>query len=361
MSLASARAGRARISLRSCCALLAIGVFSVACVSAPPVGDRGHWRGVPLGSASVSSSDTASPAATSSGRWAQRAPAAAGAQRHGWRGQRFDEAAPLVRRQPAAGPVSLVAPAPEMASSSAHQRVGRPYEIFGITYTPERDDQYRQVGVASWYGPKFHGRPTANGERFDQHLLSAAHPTLPIPSLVRVTNLENNRSIIVRVNDRGPFAKDRIIDMSRAAARALDFESQGTAQVEVAYLGPARADDKAARPPRGEEQYVMPDGYDAAPVVDVVQEQTPQRGSWRGAPAQVGFYVQAGSFSDHRRAHASVRQLRHAGRARVDTVRIDGGRFHRVMLGPFQSQTDAHYAQRQVADAGFPDAKMIQR
>jgi rare lipoprotein A len=128
-----------------------------------------------------------------------------------------------------------------IADSSSHQKVGEPYTISGRRYVPQREDSYDEVGTGSWYGPNFHGRPTANGEIFDQNLLTAAHTTLPIPSVVEVTNLENGRSIIVRLNDRGPFVDDRIIDLSRAAATQLGYQSRGLAQVRVRYLGPAIA------------------------------------------------------------------------------------------------------------------------
>ena len=116
-------------------------------------------------------------------------------------------------------------------------KVGKPYQINGEWYYPRMVDRYRETGVASWYGVPFHGRKTANGEIYDMHSMTAAHPTLPLPSMARVTNLENGRSITVRVNDRGPFAKKRIIDLSRRAAWELGFKDQGTAKVEVVYLG----------------------------------------------------------------------------------------------------------------------------
>ena len=119
---------------------------------------------------------------------------------------------------------------------------GRPYKISGRTYTPRRDEDYSREGLASWYGPGFHGRQTANGEVFDQHAVSAAHPTLPIPSYVRVTNLSNSRSLIVRVNDRGPFHDNRIIDVSKTVADALDFRKNGVARVKVDYVAPASTD-----------------------------------------------------------------------------------------------------------------------
>jgi rare lipoprotein A len=117
--------------------------------------------------------------------------------------------------------------------------VGRPYSVNGQTYYPSENPGYRAEGIASWYGPDFHGRLTANGEVFDMHGISAAHPTLPIPSYARVTNLENGRSIIVRINDRGPYARNRIIDVSIGAANALRFYGDGVARVRVEYVGRA--------------------------------------------------------------------------------------------------------------------------
>lgn len=121
-------------------------------------------------------------------------------------------------------------------SGTVEYKVGRPYRIAGTWYIPAEDFAYDETGIASWYGPNFHGRPTANGETFDSGKLTAAHRTLPLPSLVRVTNLDNGRQIVVRVNDRGPFARGRIIDLSRRSARLLGFERKGTARVRVQIL-----------------------------------------------------------------------------------------------------------------------------
>jgi rare lipoprotein A len=128
-------------------------------------------------------------------------------------------------------------------SPHPHFKVGSPYKIGGRWYYPEQVSQYEVVGVASWYGEDYHGRLTSNGELYDMNALTAAHPTLPLPSLVRVTNLENGRSMVLRVNDRGPFVDDRVIDLSRAAARELDFEYQGLARVHVVYLGLASLEE----------------------------------------------------------------------------------------------------------------------
>jgi len=121
-------------------------------------------------------------------------------------------------------------------------RVGKPYQVAGRDYVPQEDDQYATEGLASWYGTDFHGRLTANGEVFDMESISAAHPTLPLPSYVRVTNLANKRSIIVRVNDRGPYHGDRVIDLSHKAANLLAFRQNGVARVRVEYVGRASLD-----------------------------------------------------------------------------------------------------------------------
>lgn len=118
-------------------------------------------------------------------------------------------------------------------------KVGDPYKINGRWYQPREDRTYDRVGTASWYGEMFHGRYTANGEVYDMDALSAAHPTLPMPVYARVTNLQNGRVIVVRVNDRGPYAHDRVIDLSRRSAHLLGFRKNGTARVRVQYMGPA--------------------------------------------------------------------------------------------------------------------------
>ena len=121
-------------------------------------------------------------------------------------------------------------------------RIGKPYTVAGRVYVPADNPNYRAEGLASWYGDDFHGRQTANGEVFDMEGLSAAHPTLPMPSYVRVTNLQNRRSVIVRVNDRGPYHSNRVIDVSHKAAQLLEFHTNGVARVRVEYVGPASLD-----------------------------------------------------------------------------------------------------------------------
>lgn len=137
------------------------------------------------------------------------------------------------------------------AAPASHFKVGEPYQVDGRWYYPRFENAYDATGIASWYGASYDGHRTANGEIYDVEALTAAHPTLQLPSLVRVTNLENGRSLVLRVNDRGPFLKDRVIDLSQAAARELGFENQGLARVHVQYLGLARLDDKPIRPGEG--------------------------------------------------------------------------------------------------------------
>ncbi len=141
------------------------------------------------------------------------------------------------RQRPASIRHASVAYSPRVGG---HYKIGKPYYLRGVHYVPRHEPNYDRTGIASWYGGKFHGRLTANGEIYDMNAITAAHPTLPLPSLVRVTNLNSGRQLVVRVNDRGPYAHNRIIDLSRKSAEILGLERQGTGPVRVQYLGPAR-------------------------------------------------------------------------------------------------------------------------
>ncbi|MCO6186073.1 septal ring lytic transglycosylase RlpA family protein [Rhizobium sp. L1K21] len=138
----------------------------------------------------------------------------------------------------------------KIPKGGGRKMVGKPYKVKGNWFYPKEDEDYNKVGYASWYGSAFHGRLTANGEVYDKNSLSAAHPTLPLPSYVRVTNLKNGSSLIVRVNDRGPFERGRIIDLSKRAAEMLGSRDHGIAKVRVQYIGPARMDGH-------DQQYLM--------------------------------------------------------------------------------------------------------
>jgi len=133
----------------------------------------------------------------------------------------------------------VVEPGQPVPKGGGVYRVGQPYMVGGRVYVPEENVNYSAEGMASWYGDDFHGRYTANGEVFDMNSISAAHPTLPLPSYVRVTNVSNSRSIVVRVNDRGPYARDRLIDVSVTTAELLGFHRHGVTRVRIEYVGRA--------------------------------------------------------------------------------------------------------------------------
>src|SRR4051794_6988666 len=159
----------------------------------------------------------------------------------------------------------VVEPGQPVPKGGGVYRVGKPYMVGGREYVPEENNRYRSEGLASWYGDDFHGRLTANGEVFDMQSISAAHPTLPMPSYARVTNLSNNRSLIVRVNDRGPFKDNRMIDLSVKASQLLDFHGNGLTRVRVEYVGRAPlegSDDRklVATLRHGGEQAPVPAG-----------------------------------------------------------------------------------------------------
>ncbi len=184
-----------------------------------------------------------------------------------------------------------------LARGGGRDQTGKPYKVAGKWYYPTEDKNYRKVGAASWYGDAFHGRLTANGEIYDMTHLTAAHPTMPLPSYARVTNTKNGNSLVVRVNDRGPYAHGRIIDLSRRAAELLDYTHHGTAKVKVEYLGRAPLDGR-------DEQYLMasyrpgnraPDPSDGLPtgVMIAMNGATPSLGVGRTATAFPGVLSDA--------------------------------------------------------------------
>ncbi|WP_075189834.1 septal ring lytic transglycosylase RlpA family protein [Maricaulis sp. W15] len=252
-----------------------------------------------------------------------------------------------------------------IAASSDHQKVGRAYTVAGRTYQPRRDDSYDQTGIASWYGPNFHGRPTANGEIFDQHAMTAAHTTLPIPSIVEVTNLENGRSVIVRLNDRGPFVDNRLIDLSRAAATELDYIGTGLAHVRVRYLGPAH---EAGAPPNRVYQAnadptptrvpaQMPVTTQVAAVEPATIEPSP---AWQPASTPSGsFSLQLGAFSDPDNAQSFARRLDGAGEVWVEAGNSGRGQVWRVFFGRWADRSAAQAARGSLADWGVYETRIV--
>ena len=297
--------------------------------------------------------------------------------------------------------------------------IGDPYQVAGITYTPREDSRYDRVGRASWYGELFHGRRTANGEIYDMDRLSAAHPTLPLPVYARVTNLENGRTIVVRVNDRGPYARDRIIDLSRRSAEVLGFRTNGTADVRVKYLAraPLSGDDSYERKylaSQGWAQFAAnsktkrrtesPIAVGSVPDADTLPAENPENLAfpwkeaappddgaavapaepgwqasprWAPLPADAptgaiprpakaksqarGLLIQAGSFKSKENADRASVAL--GGIAPVDIAPIDvgGETYFRVRVGPFSNSEAAESALSRVTKAGYQGAKIVMK
>lgn len=301
------------------------------------------------------------------------------------------------------------------SASSAPYKVGKPYRVMGVNYTPHEDWDYSETGVASWYGPDFHGKPTASGERYDQWEMTAAHKTLPLPSIVTVTNLENGRSVKLKVNDRGPFAHGRVIDVSRRAAEVLDFANKGTAKVRVeidraeslalkqqltgetmmasntaptpAYdtarrtiaapepiiissetigngepLLPARVEARplearneaqniAASPVQERRLDVAVSGLESQPASPLTQ---PQNGLQDPA-----MYVQIGSFQSQENAQRLSNDMARLGNVTVSPALVNGQNFYRVRVGPLADVIEADAALEKAIRLGYRNARII--
>jgi rare lipoprotein A len=289
-------------------------------------------------------------------------------------------------------------------------KVGDPYQINGAWYYPQEDYNHDETGIASWYGTKFHGRKTANGEIYDMNALTAAHRTLPMPSYVRVTNLENGRSLVLRVNDRGPFARSRIIDISRRGAQLLGFQQQGTAKARVQILadksralkarlqgqaelakvgspitvtrlpkakvaaetlepppgGKSNAEVTSAAPPERLVASVSP-----APVSSAPPAAAPAQAQGREVENPVDgevkvqtvpathIFVQAGAFSRYENANKVRARLSAVGPVKISSVLIGGRDLFRVRVGPLRDVKEADKMLEQVARSGYPGARII--
>ncbi len=296
--------------------------------------------------------------------------------------------------------------------SQGAYKVGNPYLIEGQEYYPQENFNYTETGIASWYGPGFHAKQTANGEHFDQNELTAAHRTLQMPSLVRVTNLENGRSVVLRVNDRGPFARGRIIDVSSKAADLLAFKGKGTAKVRVETL-PLESrriaeDAKAGKDTRGYEVALNNNPRPANPNAPVtiypdqvgLSVQTASAEDTMGAtrvasveavalpPARIqpvqghiapdgrfmpnpvvtqqpvpaggaNVYVQAGAFGDQANAQRLAARMAAYGPAKVYPTTVGGKSFYRVRLGPYNAIPAADAALNQVLLSGTNNAMIV--
>jgi rare lipoprotein A len=276
-------------------------------------------------------------------------------------------------------------------------KVGKPYLIDGQEYYPQESFDYSETGIASWYGPGFHGKQTANGERYDQNDLTAAHRTLQMPSLVRVTNLENGRSLALRVNDRGPYSKGRVIDVSSRAADLLGFKGRGTAKVRVDILAEESRriaeDARLGKDTRGYEvalnshggMKLTPPGIpSASPTISDATQTAVQVSSVESEALppvtghvtsdgrfmpdgvvtvqpvqQSSIYIQAGAFSNENNAVGLSQKLASIGKSQVFPASVSGQNFYRVRVGPFATVQDADGALSRIIAQGAPQAKIV--
>jgi rare lipoprotein A len=292
------------------------------------------------------------------------------------------------------------------ADEGGKYKVGEPYQVNGVWYYPNEDYGYDETGIASWYGGEFHGRRTANGETFDANELTAAHPTLPMPSLARVTNLDNGRSLVVRVNDRGPFRGGRLVDVSRRVAQMLGFEKSGTAKVRLQVLtdeskaiasaaghygteqaSRAYAQNSTKRftraAPRQKVQIAaLPPVSDYQPAQPIVAKTTPNTAMPALPPitstesilaarqelpvvTQVPvkpnpqIYVQAGAFSQMNNAEQLKRSLRGICVAEIDRTMVADKTFYRVRVGPLANADKAKTMLQQIAQAGVANPRIV--
>ena len=289
------------------------------------------------------------------------------------------------------------------AKTSPEYKIGKPYQISGVWYYPQEEFEYDETGIASWYGTKFHGRKTANGETYDMNALTAAHRTLPMPNFVRVTNLENGRSLILRVNDRGPFARGRIIDISRRGAQLLGFQKQGTARVRVQVMADRTRALKARmrnqtdlakvgspitvdRLPKAKVQsQALPPPTNTAPDAEIaslptVQSQTPPAPPAPALPplaptvekelelsgnvtqadkVDTNIYIQAGAFSLFDNANRVRARLAPLGDVKLSQVLVNGRDMYRVRVGPLADVDKADQVLIAVSEAGYKNAKII--
>ena len=301
----------------------------------------------------------------------------------------------------------LVAASGPLRKGGGSYKLGVPYKIAERWYVPREEPGYDRQGIGSWYGDDFHGRKTANGEIFDMNALTAAHPTLPMPSYAYVTNLATGRTILVRINDRGPYANDRVIDLSHASARALGYENQGTSKVRVRYAGraplngddrrehqylaeqpwyrggalgiasaaPANAPRSLAEPfPAGTAGRWSPAGYRAAlagkpqasiapafavsspasgqaPIAHAAYTSRAALGRMQPASGSQRTYVQVGLYRERSNAERLQRELGSIGSIEIAALTGAAGSFYRVRIGPLSAQ-DAHTAMAQVQAHG---------
>lgn len=268
--------------------------------------------------------------------------------------------------------VGTAPPGPVVQDKPGRYKVGRSYAISGIVYQPVERFRHSETGQASWYGPGFHGRLTANGERYDQRAMTAAHRTLQMPSIVRVTNLANGRSVVVRVNDRGPYHGGRVLDVSEAAAEALNFKHLGVTKVRIDVLeGSSREVARLARQNADiADLEAVRLAAEKGPTPRVVEPTlSTDPGSIRVASAGTGgaggivgreqAFIQAGAFGQIANARGLQRKLESLGAVQVEPTFANGKRLYRVRLGPYPDFDTAEGVLHDVIALGVQNAKLI--
>ena len=247
-------------------------------------------------------------------------------------------------------------------------KVGNPYKINGKWYYPAVDYQYDEVGIASWYGPGFHGKSTANGEVFDQNKITAAHRTLPMPSIVKVTNLENGMVLDkVRINDRGPFARNRIIDLSKKAAEELGFIKNGIAKVRVEIL-----EDESRKYALSEQQNVYV--AEAAEITEVskknllpspeLEEKNIKKKNENVLENSIlndkELLIQVAAFADHRNAKSLIDKLSEF-KAYINRVFINNRYLYRVRIGPINDLNHANKMKMELFELGYTSSHLVMK
>jgi rare lipoprotein A len=282
---------------------------------------------------------------------------------------------PLISPTPAPAPLAQEKSAqqstPNNADWNGTVKIGRPYQIDNVWYYPEDNVFYEETGIASWYGSDFHGKPTANGEPYDMNELSAAHRTLPMPSYIEVTNLSNGRSLVLRVNDRGPFKAARIVDVSRRAAQLLGFDNNGTAKVHVKRVFPEDAPEVmlAARPGMPASETPRSPVPPAWPASEITTAELPP--ALRPSPPRLAtkmpegqnlvnaYYIQVAAVGDQKRAQVLVADLERFGQVIIEPAQSAQGKIFRVRIGPFISRDTAEKIMNQVRAIGYSEALVL--
>ncbi len=244
-----------------------------------------------------------------------------------------------------------------------YYKVGNTYTVLGQTYTPKEDYSYSEIGIASWYGDDFHDKRTANGETYNMRAITAAHRTLPLPSIVKVTNLENGKSIIARVNDRGPYVKNRIIDVSQKGAELLGYKNKGTAKVKVEILADESKALKEAMLSKNNTSKTYANALPTNKIATTTGINKPLTLAQNTTlkPAETGpFFVQVGAFSDFNKAQMLADSMKRFGNVSIFEAYLSKDGVYRVRIGAYNSRNEALKILDRLLDYGHSDVSIVQ-